>query len=222
MLHALQKIPYSHLSDRHKRAVIISSTMMMIMITTGIVLDQITKYQSDRSLKNWETPGNHRSYSGDLYQVLEFGDEALAKTTGPYFVLNLSYVRNPGAAWGVMAGLPDQIRVPFFNIITTVCILLICLFAFFTPRSHRISQLALALLLSGAIGNMIDRVRMNYVIDWIDVRWNVGGWYYGFPNFNVADICICIGAFLIILDGLISLWAERSRAKQPLATKTVS
>ena len=211
MLHTIQKIPYSQLSARHKHAVVVSTILLLLMMVAGVALDQLTKFQSEHSLKHWESPTNFRSYSGKLHQVLEWGDESVAKTTGPYFVLNMSYVRNPGAAWGVFADLPDHIRVPFFNTITILCVLLIMLFFHFTPRSHRLSRLALALLLCGAIGNMIDRIKMNYVIDWIDVRWNVGGWYYAFPNFNVADMCISCGAGLIILDGIISILAEKNR-----------
>lgn len=208
MVHKLKKIRFSELSKRHRRASLGSAIFLGMIIVAGVLLDQATKIQSDRHLKVWESEDRLRSYRGNLHQLIEWGEVAQAKTTGPYFVLNLSYVRNPGAAWGVFANLPDHIRVPFFNIITALCILFIVLFLYFTPRSQRMIKLSLGLLFAGAVGNMIDRFRLNYVIDWIDVRWNIGGWYYAFPNFNVADICISIGAFLIVLDGMIAMIHE--------------
>lgn len=218
MLHTIQKIPFRQLSLVHQRAVITSTCLLMVMTLAGVGLDQITKMQSDRTLKHWESPDNFRSYSGKLHRLVEWGDPSVAKTTGPYFVLNLSYVRNPGAAWGFLSDLPDHIRIPFFNTITILCVLLIMMFFYFTPRSHRLSRFALALLLCGAVGNMIDRIKMNYVIDWIDVRWNVGGWYYAFPNFNVADMCISCGAGFILLDGIMAIFAERAARKPQLST----
>jgi signal peptidase II len=67
------------------------------------------------------------------------------------------------------------------------------------------------LILSGAIGNFLDRVRFGYVIDWIDVRWNLLGWRYDFPNFNFADSCITVGVSFLLVDMLI-LEGLRSRA----------
>jgi signal peptidase II len=61
----------------------------------------------------------------------------------------------------------------------------------------------LTLILSGAIGNFIDRIRYGFVIDWIDVRWNLLGWRYDFPNFNIADSAITVGVSLLLIDMLI-------------------
>ena len=69
------------------------------------------------------------------------------------------------------------------------------------------------MILSGAIGNFIDRLRVGYVIDWIDVRWNIAGWSYSFPNFNVADSCISVGVFMLLLDALLLEMLRRKKIR---------
>ncbi|MEN9835542.1 MAG: hypothetical protein RL011_1735, partial [Pseudomonadota bacterium] len=83
-----------------------------------------------------------------------------------------------------------------------------------TPVHHRLAIFSLSLILSGAIGNFLDRVRFGYVIDWIDVRWNLAGWRYDFPNFNFADSCITVGVSLLLID---MLFFERMREQETVA-----
>ncbi|MCY4381222.1 MAG: signal peptidase II [Proteobacteria bacterium] len=219
----IPKMSFTHLSKTHKKAVILSSLCLLTVICSGLALDQTTKHLSEKNLMTWSSPDNLRSYTGSLYRIVEWGNHKTARTTGPYFAFNLSYVRNPGAAWGSFSNLPDHIRIPFFNIITILCIIVILGFLIKTPYSHRTSRLAHTLIFTGALGNMSDRFRLNYVIDWIDVRWNVAGWYYAFPNFNVADICITFGATLFITDALIlESLRRRKLAKQTVDTTQVS
>lgn len=180
-----------------------SVAMLLVVLVSGVVLDQLTKQQSTNTLMQWSSPTEHRQYKGSRYPIWSIGDIEQAKTDGPYFELYLSYVRNPGAAWGMLSQLDDAVRVPLFFAVTILCILFIMYYWCFTPISHRLARYALTLILSGAIGNMIDRVRLHYVVDWIGVRWNIGGWYYSFPNFNVADALISVGAALFLIDALI-------------------
>lgn len=195
--------PRSLFDAHQKRAHLLSLICLCSLVVCGVLLDQITKIQSESHLLVWSSPDDIRGYRGDLYPVFSFGDPQAARTTGPYFALNLSYVRNPGAAWGSLANLDDRIRVPLFHVITLLCVFFITFYLYSTPFSHRLARWALALILSGAVGNLIDRLRLHYVIDWIDFRWNVGGWYYAFPNFNVADTLISVGAFFFILDSFV-------------------
>ncbi len=106
----------------------------------------------------------------------------------PFF--NLTYVRNEGAAWGMFAG--SQFWLALFG---AVAILVCCFFwkKLFGP--HPKMLLPGALLVSGIIGNLIDRVRLNYVIDFFDFHWGL----HHFPVFNVADVAICVSVFLILL-----------------------
>lgn len=112
-------------------------------------------------------------------------------------VLHLTYVENRGAAWGMLA---DHRAV--FMISSTVMILAIGVLLFSGHIQGRLCAVSLSLIMSGGIGNMIDRIFRGYVIDFIDVR------LIHFPVFNGADSLVCIGACLLILSLLRDLVAE--------------
>ncbi|MFI3245464.1 MAG: signal peptidase II [Ferrimonas sp.] len=111
----------------------------------------------------------------------------------PY--LNLTYVHNTGAAFSFLADAGGWQRWGFAIFAVVVSIGL--LWSLRTePKQKRILNIGYVLILSGAIGNMIDRLAYGYVIDFVDFY--VGAWHW--PAFNVADSAICIGAALMILD----------------------
>ena len=103
---------------------------------------------------------------------------------------NLSYVENQGAAWGMFAG--HQVFLIAFSLIT-LGFLLWKRRQLFRPLWG--STLTMTLLFGGVIGNLIDRIRVNYVIDFLDFHWQTAH----FPAFNVADASICCGVFLFIV-----------------------
>ena len=89
---------------------------------------------------------------------------------------------------------------------------LVLYFFWKTPRSDDRILGALALLLAGIVGNVVDRARLGFVVDFIDVQF--GSWHY--PTFNVADMAICIGAGLLVLDMFFAKkQASAERAKSP-------
>ncbi len=110
-----------------------------------------------------------------------------------FFSLTLAF--NRGAAFGFMGTLPDGTR-QFALGAATLCALAAIMFMLF--RYHRDSTLgcaAVGLVLGGALGNIIDRVQMGVVVDFLDVYWKDYHW----PTFNVADSCICVGVAVLIL-----------------------
>lgn len=199
------------LNDVQRKARKLSIIALILMIIGSVAFDQFTKYKSQDTLMVSSSETDLRVYRGKLYPIMSLGTEN-ARTDGPYLALNFSYVRNPGAAWGFLASMDDKYRVPFFHVITLLSILLIVQYLRLTPWSHLLGRFALALILSGALGNMLDRFVLNYVIDWIDVRWNFFGWYYAFPNFNFADAAISVGAFLFFIDVLFLEKKRRAKA----------
>ena len=112
----------------------------------------------------------------------------------PFFAL--SYVRDTGAAFGVLGAAPASIRLPLFLVITVVAIGALVSFVRRTPVEHRTLVAALGGILGGAVGNLICRVRYGEVIDFLDLHWGDLHW----PAFNVADSAICIGIALLFLD----------------------
>lgn len=115
-------------------------------------------------------------------------------------LLSLSNVRNRGAAFGLLsdADLPYQAIV--FSVLSLAALGAIALYAFRLPATARLPLLALALVLGGAVGNLVDRLRLGYVVDFIHVYWK----HYQWPDFNMADSAISIGVALLILDMLRS------------------
>lgn len=124
-------------------------------------------------------------------------------------IFNFTYVQNKGAAFGFLAQAEPAFRVPFFIIVPILALVsIIVVFRKVTDAELKFS-LALSLVISGAIGNLIDRLRLGYVIDFLDFHWQGA---YHFPAFNIADSAICVGVGLILLD----LFLESEHKGAPL------
>ena len=111
-------------------------------------------------------------------------------------LFNITYVRNPGSAFGFLAGASPVFRSMFFPFVTAVVIIMMLYYIIKSKIEEPLMMFSLSLIISGALGNLIDRVRFGEVIDFIDVY--VGSHHW--PAFNVADSAISIGAVLLILD----------------------
>ena len=115
--------------------------------------------------------------------------------------LDITHLRNRGAAFGILNDLPETVRMPLFVFVLAVAIVVIFVFLKKVEPGDRVLILALSLILGGAIGNSIDRFRLGYVTDFIDFHW-FGDPKYHWPPFNVADSAITIGVILILFDTL--------------------
>ena len=125
---------------------------------------------------------------------------------------SLTYVRNPGAAFGLMAQLDASIRIPFFIAVPFLALIIIgFVFRKMTEKDFSMAM-ALSLIVGGAFGNLIDRVAYGYVIDFLDFHWGLLGPH--FPAFNVADMAICVGVFFLILDIYKKDIQEKQRLKK--------
>lgn len=138
---------------------------------------------------------------------LRFGD---VKEVIPNF-LNFAYAQNTGAAFSIFDSHGDTGRWGL-SVVALVAAVLVLYFFWRTPRSDDRILGSLALLLAGIVGNVTDRIRLGFVVDFIDVQF--GSWHY--PTFNVADMAICIGAGLLILDMFFSKKKEMKESKTDL------
>jgi signal peptidase II len=119
----------------------------------------------------------------------------------PFFNLTLLY--NTGAAFSFMADAGGWQRW-FFSVLAAIISVIIIIWMARTPRSQIWVNIALALILGGAIGNnLIDRVLYGYVIDFIDVYYHHWHW----PVFNIADSAISIGAVMLLID---AIWLDQT------------
>jgi signal peptidase II len=115
-------------------------------------------------------------------------------------LFQLVHVRNTGAAFGIGANAQSRIVPLLLNIGAIAVFFVVVAYAFRTAVTDRLLQVGLHLILGGAIGNLIDRFRLGYVVDFLDVYVNWGGQPHHWPAFNVADSAICIGIGLLFLD----------------------
>ena len=110
---------------------------------------------------------------------------------------HITYVRNPGAAFGILA-----YRTEFFIIITSLVIVILGYYVYTLKRDQLLLKIAFALQIGGAIGNFVDRIRSGYVVDFIDFKvWS--------PVFNIADMAIVIGVGLFALEILFEYLKEK-------------
>ncbi len=110
--------------------------------------------------------------------------------------------KNRGGAWGVLQNAPENVRKPFFVVVSVFAILfIVSLYRKLHPSQHAL-RWGLPLVLGGALGNLVDRIRYGFVIDFIDFQMAWGGSSHHWPTFNVADIAICVGVALMAIDML--------------------
>ena len=148
------------------------------IIAVGIILDQITKWLSAEFLSKIET---------------------LPLIKG---VLHLTYVENRGAAFGMFA---DKRWV--FMITSTVMIIVLSAYLYLGLSENKLYAVSIAMIISGGIGNMIDRIALRYVVDFIDFR------LINFAVFNGADSFVCVGAGLLVLALVLDIIKEAKQQK---------
>jgi len=143
--------------------------MIYILSILLIFLDQITKYIAKTIL--------------------------ITKDTVPFInnFLHFTYVENTGAAFGML-----QNQRFFFIGLTIVAVAIILIQYIRNLKKHKdkVLEISIALIIAGAIGNLIDRLFLGYVVDFIDIR------LFSFPVFNIADICITFGVAIYFIKTL--------------------
>ncbi len=109
---------------------------------------------------------------------------------------DLTRVHNTGAAFGMFNGMDFPFKTLMLSLVATAALLGLAIYGALLPHDQRLARFGLALIVGGAAGNLIDRIRYGYVLDFVDVYWR--DWH--FWAFNVADAVINVGVALMILD----------------------
>ena len=160
---------------------------LSIITAIILVLDQTTKLYVDANFRLHETVPVIRDF------------------------FHLTYVRNKGAAFGILAD--NAVRIPFFITVSIVAMLGIIWYLRQIRADQKLALFSLSLIFSGALGNLIDRIRLGEVIDFLDIFWQRHHW----PAFNVADSAITVGVTLLFIE----MWREdRNKAAEDSASKT--
>ena len=119
-------------------------------------------------------------------------------------VLSFTYVENNGAAWNIFAG-----NRAFLIIISVLFVILLGVFYFFERKNGVLFHIGAGLILSGAVGNMVDRIFIGIVRDFIQFDF-----WKSFPVFNIADAALTIGVVLIVIYYIISLCKRGKNARK--------
>lgn len=127
-------------------------------------------------------------------------------------LFNFTLVYNPGAAFGLFADLPQTIRRVVLLAVSVLAFIVVYIM-YQDTKEDPYSVFALGLIVAGAIGNLIDRLRYDAVVDFLDFYWQ----NYHWPAFNVADMCICIGVAILVLR---MLFAHHSEPEKDSSQKT--
>ena len=170
------------LQDLFKKKKLTDYIIYMSVIIAGIAIDQITKLIVVKCM--------------DLYghiPVIRFGDTVVA---------SFFHTRNEGAAFGMLGNAPWV-----FNSISTVAIIAMLAYLFLGHTDSLLSGIALSMLISGGIGNMIDRISLHYVVDFIYLD------IINFAVFNGADSFVCVGAGLLVLGLILEMKEELKKEK---------
>jgi signal peptidase II len=146
--------------------------ILIVVFCVVLFFDQITKAYVSRTLPKFQS-----------VEVIQH-------------FFNITHVRNTGAAFGLLAGPTHPLRTILFVVISGIAIGAILLIYRKIEDDDTLHALAFSLLLGGAVGNLVDRVWMGHVIDFLDFHWYGHHW----PAFNFADSAICGGIGLIILN----------------------
>ncbi len=154
-------------------------TLFSVIILLGIGIDQLTKLLAVKFLKPIPT-----------FPIIED-------------VVHLTYVENRGAAFGMLS---DSRWV--FMLVSSVVIVGMLIFLYSGLASNLLYEISVAMVISGGIGNMIDRIALGYVVDMLDFR------IIDFAVFNGADSFVCVGAGLLVLALILDIVKESKEAKE--------
>jgi signal peptidase II len=158
----------------------VTNSAVVAVAATVVALDQFSKWAIERTM--------------DVHQSIPLIEG----------VFNLTHVRNRGAAFGLFADLPQVVRLPLFMAVSVGALAVLIVLLRSLRSEERGVRIALAGVLGGAIGNLIDRVQYGAVIDFLDVHWRGYHW----PAFNVADSAITIGIIVLLIHSLRPQAAE--------------
>jgi signal peptidase II len=125
----------------------------------------------------------------------------------------LVHVRNTGVAFSLLSNLDSRWVHPFLILATVLAMGAVLAYIAFLP-CRGAAPVGLGLILGGAIGNLIDRARLGYVVDFLDLYWGNHHW----PTFNVADVGISVGVALLLIDMVVSP-KEPGDASRPAADR---
>ncbi|MFO0758266.1 MAG: signal peptidase II [Byssovorax sp.] len=160
-----------------------SMTLLVVVTVVSLAADLASKWWAKSHLSGYDT----KARTLKKFEVIK--DH-----------VDFIFAQNPGGAWSFLRGLPDTLRRPFFLVVSASAIVFIVSIYRRVHADQRAMKWGLPLALGGAMGNLVDRIRYGWVVDFVDVYLKRGGREHHWPTFNVADIAIVVGVLLMAID----------------------
>jgi signal peptidase II len=172
-----------------------SITFLVVVTVVSLAADLVSKHFAKSNLSGFDT----KAHAMHRFEVWK--DH-----------VDFIFAQNPGGAWSFLRGLPDTLRRPFFLVVSAAAIVFIVSIYRRIGRDQRAMKWGLPLALGGAMGNLVDRIRYGWVVDFVDIYIKRGGREHHWPTFNVADIAIVVGVGLMAID---MLWIRGRKHRSP-------
>ena len=172
-----------------------SITFLVVVAVVSLAADLVSKYFAKSRLSSVD-PKTHVLHRFEVWK-----DH-----------VDFIFAQNPGGAWSFLRGLPDSLRRPFFLVVSAAAIVFIVSIYRRIGSDQRAMKWGLPLALGGAMGNLVDRIRYGWVVDFVDIYLKRGGREHHWPTFNVADIAIVVGVGLMAID---MLWIRGRKPRSP-------
>ena len=201
-------------------------TLLALISGAILIADQVTKYLAVEHLTYVFQVARARTFPDKVKafltqkDLLERGlsDGRQVQVVRSFW--QFQYTQNRGAAWGFLSRSGEKFRVPFFHLISLAAVIFILSYYRRLAIHQRYLQVALALVLGGALGNAVCRVLRGYVIDFIDWHLNDPFWqrpHLHWPTFNIADSAITVGLVMLVLEMLFARKPAADGAGKPSA-----
>ncbi|MFS8070994.1 MAG: signal peptidase II [Byssovorax sp.] len=188
----LTLLPDLQQGEAHRPA---SITFLVVVTVISLAADLVSKYYAKSRLSGFDLK-THTMPRVEIWKGH----------------LDFIFAQNPGGAWSFLRGLPDTLRRPFFLVVSAAAIVFIISIYRRIGDDQRAMKWGLPLALGGAMGNLVDRMRYGWVVDFVDIYITRGGREHHWPTFNVADIAIVVGVGLMAID---MLWVRGKKPGSP-------
>jgi signal peptidase II len=176
-------------------------TLLAVIFVGMVVGDQWSKFLAVDRL-TWAFPRVGAVTLGQRVEAFYSMKHLEATSRPPHVVWNpmwrMTYAENPGAAWGMLRDLPEGFRHGFFVVVSVVAVGFMLWYYRKLRQDQRWMQVALSFVLSGAVGNLVDRLARGYVVDFVQWHWWKRPELY-WPIFNLADSLIVVGVIMLML-----------------------
>ena len=184
---------------------------LLLIAVVCIAADQGSKIWAQQTLaEKWEAT-EFKEIEGHMEPVQVTRYMPIQEISVIPNVFKLVYRENPAAAFSITSSLPDWFRRPFLLIVSTLATLFFMIWYYRLKEEDALLMTSFCLIIAGAIGNLIDRASMGYVIDFLELYAGIFGYpNLHWPTFNIADSCIVVGAIGIVIRTL-------RPKKQPIA-----